>query len=294
MINANPKRELCLTPQSGVSQGSASTDRIRKADFICTFSDLQIKNKVMNLEIFIKTDIGLVRSENQDNVWGEMLSKTSCAAVLCDGMGGEQEGGLASQIAVDIISARIREGFHESMSRNSIRNLLITSVVAANTRVWETAQSKVHSVMGTTCVTCVVFGGTAYIVNVGDSRAYHLFTQGDDECIRQITKDHSHVRELIDMGEITEEQAKTHPKRNKITRAIGAESEVTPDYFELELSVGDMVLLCSDGLSSYVDDLDILDICFDSKPRDCCDRLVKYANSTGGHDNVSVALLVNN
>lgn len=246
------------------------------------------------MEIFSKTDIGLVRTENQDSVWGEMLSKTACAAVLCDGMGGEHEGGLASKIAVELIAARIRDGFNEMMNRNSVRNLLITAVIAANSLVWETAQSKVHNVMGTTCVACIVFGGTAYIVNVGDSRAYHLFTQGDDECIRQITKDHSHVRELIDLGEITEEQAKTHPKRNKITRAIGAESNVTPDYFELELSPGDMVLLCSDGLSSYGDDLDILDICFDSKPRDCCGNLVKYANSNGGHDNVSVALVLNN
>lgn len=245
------------------------------------------------MEIFSKTDIGLVRSENQDSVWGEMLSKTACAAVLCDGMGGEHEGGLASKIAVELISARIRDGFNEMMNRNSVRNLLIMSVIAANSLVWETAQSKVHNVMGTTCVACIVFGGVAYIVNVGDSRAYHLFTQDDDECIRQITKDHSHVRELIDLGEITEEQAKTHPKRNKITRAIGAESNVTPDYFELELAPGDMLLLCSDGLSSYGDDLDILDICFDSKPRDCCDNLVKYANSKGGHDNVSVALVLN-
>ena len=245
------------------------------------------------MEIFSKTDIGLVRNENQDSVWSEMLSTTACAAVLCDGMGGEHEGGLASKIAVELISARIREGFNEMMNRNSVRNLLITSVVAANSLVWETAQSKVHNVMGTTCVACIAFDGTAYIINVGDSRAYHLFTQGDDECIRQITKDHSHVRELIDLGEITEEQAKTHPKRNKITRAIGAESNVTPDYFELELSPEDMILLCSDGLSSYGDDLDILDICFDSKPRDCCGNLVKYANSKGGHDNVSVAFIVN-
>ena len=246
------------------------------------------------MEIFSKTDIGLVRNENQDCVWSEMLSNSACAAVLCDGMGGEHEGGLASKITGELISRRIREGFNELMNRYSVRNLLITSVIAANSLVWETAQSKIHEVMGTTCVACIVFGGVAYIVNVGDSRAYHLFTQDDDECIQQITKDHSHVRELIDLGEITEEQAKTHPKRSKITRAIGAESSVTPDYFELELAPEDMVLMCSDGLTSYGDDLDILDICFDSKPRDCCGNLVDYANNKGGHDNVSVALILNN
>lgn len=243
------------------------------------------------MKIFTKTDIGLVRTENQDNVWGEMLSETACAAILCDGMGGESEGGLASKIAVDIISARIRENFNEKMSRNSVRNLLITAVVAANTMVWDTAKHKVHEVMGTTCVAAIVFGGTAYIVNVGDSRAYQLFTQGEDECIRQITKDHSHVQELVERGEITEEQARTHPKRNKITRAIGAEPNVTPDYFELAMGEGDMLLMCSDGLSAYGDDLDILDICFDSEQEECCANLIKYANGNGGHDNVSVALI---
>ncbi|CCY17525.1 serine/threonine protein phosphatase [Eubacterium sp. CAG:786] len=98
------------------------------------------------------------------------------------------------------------------------------------------------------------------------------------------------MRDLIDRGEITEEQAKIHPERNKITRAIGAESDVTTDYFEVDLAPGDMLLLCSDGLSSYGDDMDILDICFENKPEDICGRLVDYANDNGGHDNISVAL----
>lgn len=242
------------------------------------------------MKIYTKTDIGLVRTENQDSVWGEMLSPNVCAAVLCDGMGGESEGGLASTIAVDVVSKRISENFNEKMSRNSVRNLLITSVVAANTFVWDTARTKVRQVMGTTCVAAIVFGGTAYIVNVGDSRAYHLFTQGDDECIRQITKDHTHVQDLLDRGEITEDMVKTHAERHKITRAIGADDTVTPDYFEMPLEPGDKLLLCSDGLSSYGDDMDILDICFDSKPDNCCDELIRYALKNGGHDNVSVAL----
>ncbi len=244
------------------------------------------------MNVYSKTDIGLQREENQDTVWAEMLSDTACAAVLCDGMGGEKAGGLASQMAVDIISKRIKESFSEMMNRNSVRNLLITAVVAANSIVYETAQREAdRSVMGTTCVAAIVFGGCAYIVNVGDSRAYHLFSSEEDECIRQVTRDHSHVRELIERGEITEEQAKTHPKRNKITRAIGADSNVTPDYFEMDISNGDMLLLCSDGLSSYGDDMDILDICFEVKREDCVDALIRYANNNGGHDNVSVALI---
>ena len=243
------------------------------------------------MDIYTKTDIGLARNENQDNVWGEMLAGDACAAILCDGMGGESDGGLASSMAVDIISARIRESFSVMMNANSIRNLLITAVVAANSIVWETAMQQSHRIMGTTCVAAIVLANKAHIVNVGDSRAYQLFSSEDDECIRQITKDHSHVRELIDRGEITEEQAKTHELRNKITKAIGADSTITPDYFEIDLNGGDMLLLCSDGLSAYGDDMDILDICFDSKREDCCGELVKYANSKGGYDNVSVALV---
>ncbi len=244
------------------------------------------------MNIFSKTDIGLARTENQDNVWSEMLSPNACAAVLCDGMGGESDGGVASQLAVDVVSKRIKENFNENMSRNSVRNLLITSVAAANSIVYDAARARSVKVMGTTCVAVIVCCKTAYIINVGDSRAYQLFTDGDDECIRQITKDHSHVRELVEKGKITEEQAKNHPKRNEITRAIGAEENVTPDYFELNLGDEDMILLCSDGLSAYGDDMDILDICFDSKPEKCCDELVKYANSKGGKDNISVALAV--
>ncbi len=244
------------------------------------------------MNVYSLTDIGLQREENQDTVWSEQISDNACIAVLCDGMGGEQSGGLASQIAVDVISKRVKESYNEMMNRNSVRNLLITAVSAANSIVYETAQSTLsHGVMGTTCVAAIVASGCAYIVNVGDSRAYHLFVSGEDECIRQITKDHSRVQELVDRGEITDEEARVHPKRNKITRAIGAEREVTTDYFELDMNEGDMLLLCSDGLSSYGDDLDILDICFDEKPERRAQALIDYANGNGGHDNVSVALI---
>lgn len=248
---------------------------------------------MISLKIFTKTDIGLERTENQDCVWGEMLSRDACAAVLCDGMGGESEGGLASKIAVDVISKRILENFNDKMNSNSIRNLLVTAAIAANSMVWDTSRMQIHEVMGTTCVAAIVSGSTAHIVNIGDSRAYHLFVDGDDECIRQITKDHSHVQELVEKGKITEEQVRTHPERNKITRAIGAEISVVPDYFELPLNEGDMILMCSDGLSSYGDDLDILAIAYDYKAEECCGKLIRYANSNGGKDNVSVAFIVN-
>lgn len=244
------------------------------------------------MKVFTKTDKGLKREENQDNVWGEMLSEKVCAAVLCDGMGGESRGGLASKISVELISGRIKENYRENMGGNSIRNLLISSINAANSLVRAEAEKNGSEIMGTTCVAAIIVDGNAFVVNVGDSRGYRLFTEGEDECIQQVTKDHSHVRELVESGQITAEQAKTHPERNKITRAIGAEEDITPDYFEFFLKEGDMLLLCSDGLSSYGDDMDILDICFDSEQEACCNNLVDYANSKGGNDNISVALIV--
>ena len=247
------------------------------------------------MKVYSLTDIGLQRDENQDTVWSEQLSDNACVAVLCDGMGGEQAGGVASGLAAEVISRRIKEGFNEMMNRNSIRNLLITAVSAANSVVYETAQTQFnHCVMGTTCVAAIVCDSCAYIVNVGDSRAYHLFVSDEDECIRQVTKDHSHVQELVDRGEITDEEARVHPARNKITRAIGAERDVTTDYFELDMNEGDMLLLCSDGLSSYGDDLDVLDICFDTPHEDTAKALIDYANNNGGNDNVTVALIVTN
>lgn len=205
------------------------------------------------MKIFSKTDIGLLRDENQDCVWSASLSDGACAAVLCDGMGGEAHGGLASRIAVDVISKRILGTFSEMMNRNSVRNLLITAVSAANSAVVDAARKEPEgAVMGTTCVAAIVSGGRAYIVNVGDSRGYHLFTSEDSECIQQVTKDHSHVRDLIDRGEITEEQAKLHPDRNKITRAIGAEEMVTPDYFELDLADGDIFCCVPTGFRPTV------------------------------------------
>ena len=247
------------------------------------------------MKVFSKTDVGLTRTENQDTVWAEMIAPNAAAAVLCDGMGGEHDGGLASKMAVEIISGHIKENFSEKMSHNSIRNMLVIAVNKANVEVYAKAQQLRDSedfVMGTTCVAAIVFEGCAHIINVGDSRAYCIFVDEEgDECLRQITKDHSRVQMLMDRGEITEEEARHHEERSCITRAIGADEDVNPDYFEQPLNSGNMILLCSDGLSSYGDDLDILDICCEAHCEDICETLVRYANNNGGRDNVSVAII---
>lgn len=241
----------------------------------------------MNLKCFSKTDIGLVRSENQDRVWTGTLDDGASAIILCDGMGGENAGSVASQMTIDFMSDRIRKGFRSNINRNYIRNLLITSVTAANSLVYDKAMSETDKYgMGTTCVAAVVYNNRAYIINVGDSRAYLIY----DDSMQQITKDHTYVRRLVERGEITEEESREHPKRNQITRAVGAEKTITPDYFEIDMDEGNILLLCSDGLHAYGRDEEIAEIIVNNPIGKVCDLLVDYALANGGRDNVSVAV----
>jgi protein phosphatase len=136
----------------------------------------------------------------------------------------------------------------------------------------------------------IVHNERAHIANVGDSRAYHIF--GDN--VQQITKDHTYIRVLLDEGEITPEEARTHPNRNAITRAIGAEAGILPDYFELDLHKDSILLLCSDGLHSYGDDKQIAETIVNNPISRACDLLIDYALKRGGADNITVGLIVNN
>jgi protein phosphatase len=199
-------------------------------------------------------------------------------------------------MTVDYIAERFKHGFQDEsicaangVNRNTIRNLMITSLIAANSLVWDEAMSdKSKYGMGTTCVAAIVHDERAYIINVGDSRAYHIF----DDSMQQITKDHTYVRTLVEDGEITEQESLTHPSRNAITRAIGAEVSVTPDYFEIELYKNSIILLCSDGLHSYGDEAAIAEIIVNNPKNKACDLLIDYAIQTDGRDNITVALVV--
>ena len=238
---------------------------------------------------YSRTDIGKKRTENQDRVWAGQLSDNACSVVLCDGMGGENAGSRASQLTVDFISDRIKRGFRDNAPRNTTRNLLITSLIAANSKVYDEACSdKSKFGMGTTCVAAIVHDERAYIINAGDSRAYHIF----DDNIQQVTKDHTYIRTLIDEGEITEAESLTHPNRNAITRAIGAEPTITPDYFEFDLHKDSILLFCTDGLHSYGNDVEIAELIVNNPKNKACDLLIDYAMKNGGRDNVTVALIV--
>lgn len=241
------------------------------------------------MKCFSKTDIGLIRSENQDRVWTSQLEDDAVAVILCDGMGGENAGSVASQMTIDFMSDRILKGFRSNISRNYIRNLLITSVTAANSLVFDKAASERDKAgMGTTCVAAIVYNNRAYIINVGDSRAYQIY----DDNMQQITKDHTYVRRLVERGEITEAESRVHPDRNRITRAVGAEKTITPDYFEIDMDEGNILLFSSDGLHSYGEDEEIAEIIVNNPINKSCDLLVDYALANGGRDNVSVAVVL--
>ena len=236
------------------------------------------------------TDKGKVREENQDRVETRFLGDNMSVAIVCDGMGGAASGAVASQLAVDTIAHRVVDSFRPDMKPNSIRNLLLTSVHAANTVVYEKSREDIDkNGMGTTCVAALVVNKCIYVVNVGDSRAYILTDSG----IKQITTDHTYVEMLRQSGQITDEEAKNHHMKNVITKAVGVEPDVEVDYFELEEWGNFSIVLCSDGLSNYCSDDFIYETVFGKNLDEAIKTLINYANESGGRDNITAAIIAN-
>ncbi len=240
------------------------------------------------MKVYAKSDIGNMREQNQDCVWAGELDTNAVAVILCDGMGGENAGDIASSTTVEFMKDRLEKGFRKDITRNQIRNLLITSVTAANSVVYDLASADLKKAgMGTTCVAGIIFNERAYLINVGDSRCYFFY----DDNMQQITKDHTYIRKLLEKGIITYEESKTHPDRNCITKAVGVQPFVTPDYFELDVKKDDLLMFCSDGLSSYAEDGEIAEVVANTPVSKCCDQLIDYVNKHGGRDNVTVAVV---
>ena len=237
------------------------------------------------------TDKGKVRKDNQDSFIIEKCDAKDCLVVaLCDGMGGAKAGGLASQLSnkafVSYIYAKLTSRVNRALD---FQKILRDACTEANGVAYEYSQfDEEYNGMGTTIVGGVVkSNGNGYIINVGDSRAYHISRRLD--CITQITRDHSLVEELVEYGAITKEQAKTHPQRNVITRALGSQAQVEADYFEFSLQGGDFLLLCSDGLSNIVSDEEILAYAKEyPEPELLCRSLMSKALNRGAGDNVTV------
>lgn len=231
------------------------------------------------------TDVGIKRKSNQDFVFSsdEPVGNLPNLYIVADGMGGHRAGDFASRFTVEAFTDTVRN----SREENPI-SIIDEAVNFANLALIDKASENVEMKgMGTTLVVATVIGDSIYIANVGDSRLYLV-----NEDIQQITRDHSLVAEMVNMGELDKKSARTHEKKNIITRAIGADSELVADYFEIEYSAGDVILMCSDGLTNMVEDEDIKNIINEGEELELtAHKLVDTANNNGGKDNISVLLV---
>lgn len=234
----------------------------------------------------LKTDKGIVRTSNQDSCFVTVFDDDSCFAVVCDGMGGPKAGDVASQIAIKNISERFIAGWRNGISMSSVKNLLTTAINAANICVYDAAASNEnYQGMGTTLVAAVVINDDMVIANIGDSRAYLAANE-----LKVLTKDHSLVQQLIDTGELSEEAAKSFPYKNVITRALGIDEHIEIDFSEYKIGSGEFVLLCSDGLTNFVSESEILGIIKNNPVEAVAEKLINAANSNGGGDNITAVV----
>ncbi len=239
------------------------------------------------MRIFAKTDKGKVRSINQDAFAANILSGGAALAVVCDGMGGASAGDIASKTAVDIISQYVLNAYNPSMTSDDIIRLLDNAIASANLEVFTLSQKdETLSGMGTTAVVAIARETQAVICNVGDSRAYLI---NDNLC--QITRDHSIVQTLVESGKLSPEEARVHPEKNVITRALGVEENILTDSYVVDICEDDMLLLCTDGLSNYADSESILRIVKDNALDKTTDLLINKANAGGGRDNITAAVI---
>ena len=235
------------------------------------------------------TDVGLQRHENQDTFAVERgAADGQLIAVVCDGMGGESCGQIASSLAVRAFLDELHAVLRADMTTEQLREAVSFCVSKANAAVKRHAQehTECHG-MGTTLVSAVTNGSGAVICNVGDSRAYRVGTGR----LERITRDHSVVEGLIESGNITAEQARTHPNRNLITRALGVSANIVPEYNRCEIEEGDILLLCTDGLTNMVADDDIAQVLREVPFFDATSILVDRALQAGGQDNITVLLM---
>ncbi len=240
------------------------------------------------MEIYSKTDIGKVRTSNQDAVMVKKVSENFVWTLVCDGMGGTNGGDIASRMAVKVIENYLNSFLSESDSTEDIYSKMYEAVNSANSMIFEKSKmDESVSRMGTTVVLCIVKGDVLQIVYAGDSRAYLI--RNDD--IVQLTKDHSVVQQMIDSGEITEQDAKNHPQKNIITRALGVNSSIDLDYVVSDVEKDDIILSCTDGLTNHLDKRKIYKTCTENSVSLVTSILVNEANLCGGNDNITAAIV---
>ena len=241
------------------------------------------------INVFSKTDIGRVRKVNQDAVKTEVISDNLAWSVVCDGMGGQAGGDIASEIAVIMISKFLSDNLSELKTSDEIKSVMYEAVSGANQAIYlKSEKDKNLKNMGTTVIVCVVNRNKLYVAHMGDSRAYLI----SDDKITQITTDHSMVQEMLDNGKLTIEEARNHPQKNIITRALGVSSDIKLEYNTIDIKKGDIVLSCTDGLTNTVEEQDIYNICKNPKNQEeAVSELITTGNKNGGNDNITVSLI---
>ena len=231
------------------------------------------------------TDVGQRRVTNQDFVFrsDEPVGNLPNLFIVADGMGGHRAGDYASHYTVETLVKDITE----DREKNPIK-IIRKAIEEANEKVLEKSLSEEELAgMGTTVVVATVIGHYLYVANVGDSRLYLITDK-----IRQITKDHSLVEEMVRIGEINREQARNHPDKNIITRAVGIRKDVRIDFFDMRLEKDDLILMCSDGLSNMLEDEEIERIIKKGgELSESAGELGRRANQNGGKDNIAVVLI---
>lgn len=238
------------------------------------------------MKSFAVTDIGRKRTVNQDCVYNtdDKTGRFSNLYIVADGMGGHNAGDMASRICVETVCSSIAES--ELITPVSI---LEEAVRKSNKRVIEVAAtSPEYEGMGTTLVISTILDGVLYVANIGDSRLYVL-----RDSLEQITEDHSLVEEMVKSGELAKENVRSHPNKNIITRALGIGPDVEADYFQFEVMENDIILMCSDGLTNMVEDIDIEYTIKSSRdnPQKAMMELLSKANEAGGKDNITVLVV---
>ncbi len=237
------------------------------------------------MKTFTQTDIGSKRSSNQDYCLSGLFPDGTAWAVVCDGMGGANGGATASFVACTTIAEVLQKDYAPEAP---LRELMESAVAQANAKVYGLSlENEDLSGMGTTVVCAAAGGGKTSVLHAGDSRAY-LYSEGS---LRQVTRDHSVVQELIDSGQLTPEEAKWFPGRSMITRALGTEPELQTDFGEFDFPEGSLLLICSDGLSNYCSDDFLQDFLREHPAGDLPGLLIQYANEQGGSDNITVAVI---
>ena len=237
------------------------------------------------------TDPGNIRQQNQDSYAIVPFGRDRVLMIVCDGMGGAKSGNVASSLAVEVFTDEVRRTQRPGMTPEKAAAMLRSALELSNSAVYEQSQlSDDFTGMGTTLVAAWISRDLAVVINVGDSRAYHITAEG----IFQISRDHSVVESMVAKGDLTPLEARTHPNRNLITRALGPDIHAKADTFALTWRRDEFLLLCSDGLVNTVSDQEMLfEVLHDGDVNECLDHMLQISLQRGAPDNITAVLLLN-